>query len=85
MQDAQRSCYNATKALFPDSTVFMCYLHVSQNISKHKHLMKDQSKYNDLKKDIIEIHKSLVMESYQDLKNRFANKWAKKESAIYIE
>ena len=50
MQDAQRSCYNATKTVFPDSTVLMCYFHVSQNISKHKHLMKDQSKYNDLKK-----------------------------------
>ena len=79
MQDAQRSCFNATKTVFPDSTVLMCYFHVSQNISKHKHLMKDQSKYNDLKKDIIEIHKSLDMESYQDLKTSLLTNGQKKK------
>lgn len=77
IQDAQRACYNATKTVFPNSTILMCYFHVKQNITKHKHLMQDQTNYDDLNKDIMDIHKTLDRESYDISINRFANKWSK--------
>lgn len=83
IQDAQRACYNATKHIFPDATVLMCYFHVRLNIKKHKHLMKNQTNYDELNKDINEMHKTLNMESYKISKKSFAKKWSTIEPAMY--
>ena len=63
-------------------SVLNCYFHVKLNIKK-KHLMKDQTKYDEMNKDISDMHKILDKELYKISKISFSYKWSSIESVMY--
>ena len=76
MQDADRACLNSAKKNFPLAKNLMCFFHVMYNVRKHKHLINDSDKYNDVKNDIRELHTTLSKIKFSRLKSKILNKWS---------
>ena len=86
MQDAQLSCKQAVEDVCENTIVLMCYYHVMSNIKKYKlsnkSLVSDKD-FEEIQKDIQQLHLSLNEKEYENGKKSFITKWSKRSSHIY--
>jgi len=84
MQDACQASYNAALNVFPNVKVLMCYYHVKAQILKHRDLIA-KHKYDELMKDMTDLHYSENVVEFITKKTIFKIKFAGTKMLDYIQ